>query len=69
MSVCAICVNRPGTHLEPLGRNDAMVRICDECASEHPRAGRYAFAGSGDGDGRASAVAPANGNRQHTRRR
>jgi hypothetical protein len=34
MTTCAICVAIcVAPHREPLGRNDAMVNVCDECAS------------------------------------
>jgi uncharacterized metal-binding protein len=28
---------------QPLGRNNALVWVCDGCANLHPRSGRYSF--------------------------
>lgn len=36
---CAICVGEQGPfHMEPIGKNDAMVRVCEACATEPARA-------------------------------
>lgn len=40
---CAICadeVEANAVRLEPLGRNGALVRVCVDCRSDHPRTGR-----------------------------
>ena len=36
---CAICAAEiaGAPRLEPLGKHDAMVAVCDACATEHPR--------------------------------
>lgn len=44
-SCCAICtasITGP-VQREPLGRNDALVPVCNRCATESPREGRYSF--------------------------
>lgn len=44
---CADCTGETDTaRREPLGRDGANVVVCDACADEHPRSGRYAFEGS-----------------------
>lgn len=62
---CAICTSEVGPFVERgLGKNGAMVKVCEACRAEHPRQGRYAFGG-----GRAqSALAPAgDGNKRKSR--
>lgn len=45
--MCAVCLSQtPPFRKRPLGRNDALVDVCATCDDEHPRSGRYAFAGS-----------------------
>ncbi len=43
--LCALCTSPIiGTpRRAPFGRNDALVDICRDCDSEHPRSGRYGF--------------------------
>lgn len=43
-SFCASCAeDRADLTQQPLGRNDALVWVCTDCANLHPRSGRYAF--------------------------
>lgn len=50
---CAICTDPPPPNTElvhrPLGRGGALVLVCADCDTLHPRSGRYAF---DDGGGR-----------------
>lgn len=50
---CAICTEPPppGTELvqRPLGRDSALVLVCADCDTLHPRSGRYTFVGGGAG--------------------
>jgi len=52
-SFCAICTEPPppGTELVdlPLGKDSALVAVCADCDTVHPRSGRYTFAGIGRG--------------------
>ena len=55
---CALCLDPivGNPKKQPLGRNDALVNVCDTCDSAHPRSGRYSFDGNesaarGIGDG------------------
>lgn len=56
---CAICTEPPppGTALvkRPLGRDAALVLVCTDCDTLHPRSGRYAF---DDGGGRGTPTGP-----------
>jgi len=66
---CAICTDpiSAGTSSNkiprraPLGRDGAMVDVCEACDTEHPRGGRYAFNGSEEAH---SENATSNGNRR-----
>lgn len=42
---CALCLDPiiGNPKKQPLGRNDALVNVCDTCDSAHPRSGLYAF--------------------------
>lgn len=44
---CALCTNeiRGTPHREPIGKGNAIVDVCAASSSEHPRRGRYNFAG------------------------
>ena len=45
---CAICTEEsPDLVLRPLGRDGALVRVCPDCDTLHPRSGRYSFDGEG----------------------
>lgn len=68
---CAICTEPapPGTTLprRPLGKDGALVAVCTDCDTLHPRSGRYAF---NDGGGRATPITNTSnlGNGNHRRR-
>lgn len=45
-SFCAICVSERGPFVvRPLGRNNALVTVCNRCDEEHPSKGGYGFDG------------------------
>lgn len=45
---CALCTEPTSTqHMEPLGKGGAMVNVCADCTTVHPRSGRYTFAEGG----------------------
>lgn len=48
-TLCAICVEDPATHREQIDADGPLYAICDGCAQESPRSGRYSFSG-GRGD-------------------
>lgn len=41
---CALCTSDvpPFTTMN-IGKDDALVVVCDRCVNEHPREGRYSF--------------------------
>jgi hypothetical protein len=46
MAFCALCtVELPSNHVRsaPFGKDEALVKVCDDCFDEHPRSGRYSF--------------------------
>jgi hypothetical protein len=47
-ATCALCTDEitGATHREPFGRDGALVNVCSDCSSVHPRSGRYGFSGS-----------------------
>ncbi len=58
---CAICCEETSSPRRlPLGKNDALVVVCDDCHSVSPRSGRYSF---NDG-GRDRAAALCDGDRR-----
>ena len=69
---CAICTEEigraPGNQIPrraPLGRDGAMVDVCEACDQGHPRNGRYAFNGS---EQASHLNATTNGNRRNPRK-
>jgi hypothetical protein len=55
-STCALCAElcTGDLHREPLGRDDALVNVCQRCATEVPTERDHLFGGSdgyGVGDG------------------
>lgn len=57
---CALCTSERGPFRKrALGRNDAIVDVCQECDETHPRSGRYSFA-----DGTPSRRTNTNGNKR-----
>ncbi len=63
---CAVCLSETGPfYAEPLGRDNAIVAVCDPCSGESPRTGRYGF--SGDRGDRVLGAA-GDGNRRHSPR-
>lgn len=62
-SFCAVCTESltgAARHL-PLGKNGDLVWVCWTCDTEHPRKGRYAFAGGRSADLRDATNARSNG--------
>lgn len=46
--ICGICADPTNSVvMEPLGRNGALVAVCVECRTKHPREGGYAFDSGG----------------------
>lgn len=58
---CAVCTDElPLGHMRtaPLGKGNAMVRVCNDCLDTHPRDGSYSF------DSIAAPALTGNGNRR-----
>lgn len=61
-SFCAICTNDSNALVQrPLGSNDALVWICPDCDTVHPRTGRYAFDDSSAARGGVGVVGESDG--------